>query len=455
MPSIDFKDSNHPFALQMDTGTLTALRAAEPVLWVNPHWQAQADEVALDGATIERSAMDAAHQRLQRWAPLLAQLFPELQESQGHIAAPLRAAPAMAQHLGLEPHQLWLQCDHALPVAGSIKARGGFNEVVEHAERVAQQHGLWQPGSDLQVLLAPAARKLFAQHEVAVGSTGNLGMSIGIMAAALGFQATVHMSVEAKEWKKARLRQRGVQVIEHTGDYAQAVAQGRAQANANPLAHFVDDERSRSLFDGYSAAALDFAVQLQASGITVDVEHPLFVYIPCGVGGAPAGVAWGLRQVLGPHVHAVFMEPVQSPCVLLGMAVADAEGPHPDVYALGLNNQTEADGLAVPQASELAVAAMRQVLVACGTVTDARLLELLYQLDVHEGMCIEPSAAAGLAGPQMLQTTAGQQWLQGQGVDAHLSQAHHVAWTTGGSLVPAEQYAEFYARGQAISAAQR
>lgn len=437
---------------QMDAATLAAVRQAQPVFWANPQWQPQADAVVFDGHTLGKADMDAAYQRLQRWAPLLAQRFPELAPTQGHIASPLSAAPAMAQQLGLAADSLWLQCDHALPVAGSIKARGGFHEVLEHAERVAQQHGLWQPGADMAVFLSDATRQLFARHEVAVGSTGNLGMSIGIMAAALGFQATVHMSVEAKEWKKDRLRQRDVQVIEHTGDYAQAVAQGRAQAAANPLAHFVDDERSRSLFDGYSAAAIDFAAQLQAAGITVDAAHPLFVHLPCGVGGAPAGVAWGLRQVLGAHVHAVFMEPVQSPCVLLGMAAPD--GAHPTVYDLGLHNQTEADGLAVPQASELAVAAMRQVLAACGTVTDERLLQLLYQLEQTEGLRIEPSAAAGLAGPALLQTAAGQQWLQARGLLAHWPQARHVAWTTGGLLVPPAQYTDFHARGQALSAGQ-
>lgn len=436
----------------MDASTLAAVRQAQPVFWANPQWQATHAAVEVDGHALTTAALHAAHQRLQRWAPVLAQLFPELQPTQGHIAAPLRAAPAMAQRLGLAPQQLWLQCDHALPVAGSIKARGGFHEVLEHAEQVAQQLGLWQPGADMQVFLTDTLRTALAPYGVAVGSTGNLGMSIGIMAAALGFRATVHMSVEAKAWKKDRLRQRGVEVIEHAGDYAQAVAQGRTQAAADPRIHFVDDERSRSLFDGYSAAALDFAAQLQAAGIAVDAAHPLLVYLPCGVGGAPGGVAWGLRQVLGPHVHAVFMEPVQSPCVLLGMAAA--EGTSPSVYDLGLTNQTEADGLAVPQASELAVAAMRQVLSACATVTDARLLQLFYQLEVTEGLRIEPSAAAGLAGPECLQTPAGQQWLQARGLQEHLPQATHVAWTTGGSLVPAAQYADFHARGQALSSAQ-
>jgi D-serine dehydratase len=290
-----------------------------------------------------------------------------------------------------------------------------------------------------------------------VGSTGNLGLSIGVIASALGFKASVHMSADAKAWKKDRLRQRGVEVVEHAGDYAQAVAQGRAQAATDPLAHFVDDERSLSLFLGYAAAVFGLRRQLAEQGIVVDAQHPLFVYLPCGVGGAPAGIAFGIRQILGPHAHCFFAEPVQSPCVLVQMmdGADGPQGPHPTVYDYGLHNRTEADGLAVPQASRLASAAMREVLGGIYTVEDGQLMRFVYQLEQAEGLRVEPSATAGMAGPSMLLgTPEGQRYLQDAGLQAHLAQSTHVVWTTGGLFVPPAQYQQFWEAGRDLLAQQ-
>jgi D-serine dehydratase len=443
---------NQPVTLP--AGLAGSIVRKEPLFWLNPHWQPL--EAARLAAQVQFSEVREAEERLHRFAGLLVQLFPELKAQGGIIESALLNADNFRRAMMRGASGRWLiKGDHALPVAGSIKARGGFYEVLLHAEELAIAAGLLKPQDDRRVLGTPEARSLFARHEIAVGSTGNLGLSIGLMAAALGFRATVHMSREAKAWKKARLRARSVQVIEHAGDFGVAVAAGREQALQNPSAYFVDDENSRHLFLGYSVAALRLQPQLRARGIAVDARHPLFVYLPCGVGGAPGGITFGLRHVYGDHVHCFFAEPVASAGMLIRLA--SAEDRPVSVRALGLDNQTEADGLAVGQASEFVVRAIRPLVSGLFTVPDEDLFEDLYRLEISEGSRVEPSAAAGFRGPQwLLESDVGLEYLSTHDLMGHLDHATHLLWTTGGgSLVPEEEYRSFHERGKGIARDQR
>ncbi|UTW12613.1 D-serine ammonia-lyase [Marinobacterium rhizophilum] len=415
------------------------LALGKPLFWLNPAYSQTAPEPQLQD-------IEDAAARLQRCAPLLVRLFPELAHSQGLIESPLLPVPALQQALAV-PGTLLLKADHDLPIAGSVKARGGFHEVLCHAESLALAAGiLHSTDDDYQKLAGPEARTLFAQHLLGVASTGNLGLSIGVIGAALGFDTCVHMSSDAKEWKKQRLRNFGVRVIEHASDYSAAVARGRAETQANPRGYFVDDENSPRLFYGYAVAALRLRDQLAKARIPVDAEHPLMVYIPCGVGGAPGGICFGLKQVFGAAVHCFFAEPAQAPCVLLGVQDPST----PSVYDIGLNCQTEADGLAVGLASEWVCSRIRSQLAGVYTVSDDSLYRDLYRLQASEQIAIEPSAAAGIQGPARL-FSEGTDYLRSQGLESLSGQSTQLIWTTGGRLVPDAEYKNFLERGKIAS----
>ena len=416
----------------------------EETLWLNPNLRSGA--AALADCPLTAADVADAEARLRRFAPYLAAVFPDTAPTGGIIESPLTPIPAMQEKLGNFPGRLLLKQDSHLPISGSIKARGGIYEILHLAEDIAIKAGMLSLTDDYSVLAKPEFRALFHKYAVAVGSTGNLGLSIGIMSAQLGFRVTVHMSADARQWKKDMLRSKGVTVVEYADDYSKAVAEGRRQAEADPMCHFVDDENSKTLFLGYAVAGGRVAKQLKDMSIPVDKEHPLFVYLPCGVGGGPGGVAFGLKLLYGDNVHCFFAEPTHAPCMTLGLAT----GLHDAICVqdFGIDNHTAADGLAVGRPSRFVGRAVAPFLSGSYTVTDERLYRLLKDMADTENIRLEPSALAGVPGMGLICAGAGQSYAQVNGLD--LANTTHIAWATGGRMVPADIWQDYYDKGATL-----
>lgn len=421
-------------------------------VWINEYYLPFQVTDGLCQLVVSDDDIADAEKRLGRFAPFIRKCFPETEKNQGLIESPLEDIPKMQKALeetyGCEiPGRLMLKMDSHLDIAGSVKARGGIYEVLKHAEDLAIAAGRLAEEDDYAKLANEEMRQFFRQYTVQVGSTGNLGLSIGIMSAALGFQVKVHMSADAKQWKKDLLRSKGVHVIEYAQDYSKAVAEGRKLSDEDPNSYFVDDEKSVNLFLGYAVAAKRLKQQLDEKSIMIDEKHPLIVYIPTGVGGAPGGVAYGLKRIFRDNVHCFFVEPVMCPSVLLGMATREYEAAN--VHDFGISGVTEADGLACASPSSFVSRIMQNLLSGDFTVDDSRLYDYLRLLYRSEDKQIEPSSCAAFIGPcSLLHYAESKEYCERHGLDKEtLSGALQIAWATGGRLVPEDirkQYLETY-----------
>ena len=94
---------------------------------------------------------------------------------------------------------------------------------------------------------------------------------------------------------------------------------------------------------------------------------------------------------------------------------------------------TAADGLAVGRASGFVGRAMERLLDGFYTLSDQSMYDMLGWLAQEEGIRLEPSALAGMAGPLRVPS------------DASVT---HLVWATGGGMVPEDEMAKYLAKGQ-------
>ncbi|HHV25820.1 D-serine ammonia-lyase [Anaerosalibacter bizertensis] len=432
-------DDTNFYSLEKDFPLIKKIKDLNEVFWINPKYESF--ETIKDKLQISEKDVKDAEDRLNRFAPYIKSTFPETNKLNGIIESPISRIPNMKKYMekDLETKifgNLLVKLDSNLPIAGSIKARGGIYEVLKHAENLALNEGLLSKNDNYSKINSDTFRNFYSKYTIQVGSTGNLGLSIGIISAKLGFKVKVHMSSDAKQWKKDLLRSKGVEVVEYSSDYSKAVEEGRKLSDIDPNSYFIDDENSKDLFTGYAVAGFRLQKQLEKMNILVDEEHPLFVYLPCGVGGGPGGVAYGLKLVYGDNVHCFFAEPTHSPAMLLGLIT----GLHSEICVqdFGIDNKTEADGLAVGRPSGFVGKTMENLLSGAYTIDDNKLYRFLTALVNEENIYLEPSALAGFMGPIFLSKSEGLEYIKKQNLIDQKNNITHICWATGGSLVPKE-----------------
>ena len=155
----------------------------------------------------------------------------------------------------------------------------------------------------------------------------------------------------------------------------------------------------------------------------------------------------GLKRIFGDSVHCFFVEPTLYPSVLLGVATQKFE--KANVHDFGIHGLTAADGLACASPSCLVTRIMTNHLSGDVTVCDRKLYDFMRLLDKSEHITVEPSGCAAFAGAIALATFAGaREYLEKQGIGMQkLENSTQIAWATGGSMVPEEEYKKYYMQG--------
>lgn len=90
---------------------------------------------------------------------------------------------------------------------------------------------------------------------------------------------------------------------------------------------------------------------------------------------------------------------------------------------------------------------MERLLDGLYTLDDQTMYDMLGWLAQEEGIRLEPSALAGMAGPQHVCASTDYQQMHGFSAD-QLNNATHLVWATGGGMVPETEMAQYLAKGR-------
>ncbi len=273
---------------------------------------------------------------------------------------PFSLAPRLGSELGLT--EICLKDDGRNPT-GSLKDR---------ASAMAVAHAI-----------------SLGQGVLACASTGNAASALAGMCANVGLTSVIFVSEKTPSGKLAQIVAFGAYLIRVEGDYDQAF-----DLAMSACSRFGWYNRNTGinpyLSEGKKTVAFEIAEQLEW-------EAPDWVFVPVGDGNIIASVGKGFEELL----HIGFIEKLPR------LVAVQSEGSSAIVDALlgdgvvrPVEVNTLADSIAVghPRDPDRAMRAVRQSSGLGVKVRDSEILDAQSLLAKKEGVFVEPSAAASLAG---------------------------------------------------------
>lgn len=285
------------------------------------------------------------------------------QQARERIRPYVRHTPiAPAPHLTADvPAHLRLKLEN-LQVAGSFKARGAFNTLLQLDDQ-ARQRG------------------------IVAASGGNHGVAVAYAAYTLGIPATIFLPVAATPDRIARVKRwtEDVQLVGAVWDEAHAAATDYAAERGLPYVHPFDA-------DGTIAGQGTLGLELFDDLPEIDC-----VLIAIGGGGLIGGMAAAIKQT-NPAVQVIGVEPTGAPSLLHSVNAGHVE-PLPQVVTI-------AETLAPRSVSTRTLELAQQYVDRIVLVEDGAMIDSMRWLWQHYNQLVEPSGVAVIAALPQLDLSA-------------------------------------------------
>jgi diaminopropionate ammonia-lyase len=250
----------------------------------------------------------------------------------GYAPTPLRAALALAAHLGVG--RLWVKDEAERLGMPSFKILGASWAVYRALIERLGAEPKWDTLAAFAAQIAP-----LLPLQLAAATDGNHGRAVARMARLLGCTARIFVPAGTAEARIAAIAGEGAEVIVVAGSYDDAVA--RSAAEAGPHCLVISDtswpgyvDVPRWMIDGYSTLFAEIDADLARHG----EAPPDVVLVQMGVGALAAAAIGHYQRAhpAGPHPLIIGVEPTRAACVINSLeagAFTAAPAPHDSIMA--------------------------------------------------------------------------------------------------------------------------